>query len=283
MDSIKLFSILLLAGSLIIAPVKVQAQSPSESDVQSRVQDVLKAVEGKKQNSPGVQSPSSTPSNPFASFSNTGEYQQAELLGQIDRSGEKPEQLNRQYRQRRDEEVSRYQNLPRNVISHLRFKSSKRGIPFPSAEVLEQLKHMSPPVPREVRIAPAQDSLRLPVHKEASGTPKVLGRCSGSSEKELKLSEGIKSDKDRVLLDRLYMFKDDVPLSPEDQYGPGVEIKAYDPLEPEEKSKFFRPAFSMPCLPYRLRITAKTQFLYQGEAALQNFNEQKKQKNSPEV
>jgi|GEM_PF-5445340 len=145
------------------------------------------------------------------------------------------------------------------ILSHHR---GSQGAAFPSRNdvVVEIPAHTAPhdvsESLKEYWVASSQARQR-PIRCSRSDTTTIPRRKKGAS--------------DEVLSDRLYVWKELVPVDHAEVYGANTRVEAYDGDQAEEVLVQME-ADVVPCVPYRVRYTATHVFHHTGEDALGNFD-----------
>ncbi|RMD86705.1 MAG: hypothetical protein D6808_02700, partial [Candidatus Dadabacteria bacterium] len=78
-------------------------------------------------------------------------------------------------------------------------------------------------------------------------------------------------DKDKVLLDKLFIRKGKLPLSYRDYFGRTVEAFETD-LEGKSLGSMVASGMNIPCVPYRIRVVGGIAYRHMGKDALKNYD-----------
>lgn len=151
----------------------------------------------------------------------------------------------------------------KNILRHIR---SNKGIALPKAKNLEAIRYQ----PRS-----RTDAIHTKWRQalvENNTKPKLIPNCiKDSSDKLPSNFNGSKLQEETVLFDMLFIRKEYAPIDPEEIIGRQTIIIPYT----QEKATMASIAASgvkIPCLPYRVRGTAKFFIKDQGLNALKNYD-----------
>jgi len=131
---------------------------------------------------------------------------------------------------------------------------------LPPEEIRRQLEAMEPEILKtEMDLAKARPIERCAESKTVK--ERLPGAAHGPKDKEKK-----------VMLDLLFMNKDDIPREPDEAFGREVEMRPYEAgsLEP---TSIYIDKVGTKCLPYRLRITRDFQIQDYGLNAMFNYDD----------
>lgn len=140
---------------------------------------------------------------------------------------------------------------------NLRVISGKEGIPFPR--------------PEQVVMQPTPTPQNYPAFTPIP-TPTPYQRAANCERSNITKNVALPNVKDnQILLDKLFLPQDLVPLDPEEIYGPQVELYPYGP-NVGEGQYILQEMYSVPCLPYRIRSTAWGEYQITGVDALKYYD-----------
>lgn len=142
-------------------------------------------------------------------------------------------------------------------ISHTK---GHEGVPFPNpAQVVLKPK---PTEPAGSQAAPTQ----APVW-----SPEPYERPTSCAKNETKRVEYDPKGNDSVTyVDRLFVREDLVPIDSSEVYGPKVDLIPYGPSE-SSATMVRMSIYRVPCVPYRMRMTGKAEYIDTGVNALKNY------------
>jgi len=78
------------------------------------------------------------------------------------------------------------------------------------------------------------------------------------------------ADDSEIMRDKLFLPEDLVPLDPDEVFGTHVTLEPYGPALDEATLQTME-LFKVPCVPYRVRRTARTQYYLFGDHALRRY------------
>lgn len=134
------------------------------------------------------------------------------------------------------------------------------GVPFPApAEVVLA------PRPTPTPGAPAsQEVISMPSWKRPT-------RCDGQGQKVSSFKWAQDSKGETLLLDILYLHEDLVPTDSSEVFGLETKLRPYGPKSGDAVYSDME-VDDVKCLPYRIRVTSKAQYLDYGNNALKNYD-----------
>lgn len=134
------------------------------------------------------------------------------------------------------------------------------GVPFPepSEVVLAPRPTATPTVPSQ------EETLSPPIWKRPT-------RCDGQGQNvtTFKWAKDLKSE--TILLDILYLHEDLVPNDSSEVFGLETKLNPYGPKSGDRVYSDME-VDDVKCLPYRIRVTSKAQYLDYGNNALKNYD-----------
>lgn len=141
----------------------------------------------------------------------------------------------------------------------IRVITGNEGIPFPSPEqvVLE-------PSPTPVVVATFTPIPTATPYQRAE-------RCPRSE--TIKKQHSPNNGDNKILLDKLFLHEDLIPLDSDEVYGAGVSLYPYGPGAGEGQY-ILQEMYNVPCLPFRMRVTSWGQYEHMGDDALKNYGDQ---------
>ena len=137
---------------------------------------------------------------------------------------------------------------------------SKSGVGFPTYEevVLEPLPSPTP-TPKTARKPWTPPEYKRPSRCQDDATRRIESRVVDQDKPE------------KVLYDVLYLPEDFVPMDPIEVFGERARLMPYSPSI-DEGTLMMMKMDSVPCLPYRLRITTAGIYSDTGKNALKNYS-----------
>ena len=164
-------------------------------------------------------------------------------------------------RSQMQEELGWQERGPVFDLEHpLSHSKSAEGIPFvPPSQVV------FPPQPTEV---PGETPRATPA---PVWSPEPYQRPSACAKNETKRIEyDSKGDDSVTYVDRLFVREDLVPIDSGEVYGPKVDLIPYGPNE-SNATMVRMSIYRVPCVPYRMRMTGKAEYIDTGVNALKNY------------
>lgn len=159
-----------------------------------------------------------------------------------------------------------YQDRP--VLKHYR---GKFGVPFPSEEeIVSTFRYDVEKIKRII-----EDSYRGADEYVKQLEVGLYPSCKESRTTKTKVSaEATKEfpDPDIVIVDMLFINKNDIPFNYEEMWGKRVVVRPLEQGAKDMAIPYLR-ELGMTCLPFRVRVTPKYQFVHQGFDALKNFED----------
>lgn len=151
-------------------------------------------------------------------------------------------------------------NVAQDLEHPLSRTTGHEGIAFPS---LAQV--VFPPKPTEpAGASPA--TTPVPVW-----SPEPYERPTSCTKNETKRIEYNPKGNDSVTyVDRLFVREDLVPIDSGEVYGPNVDLIPYGPNE-SQATMVRMSVYRVPCVPYRMRMTGKAEYIDTGVNALKNY------------
>jgi hypothetical protein len=170
--------------------------------------------------------------------------------------------------QRRYQEMRRELNWGQEVsavdaapISH---RKGDRGVPFPN--------------PEQVVLAPVPTAEVESIAEEPTATPTPFPtltpyvrprRCENNETTRQALSPTAEGE--QILSDYLYLAEDLVPLDPQEVFGEKITLYPYG-SDQDSATDLRIQMYSVPCLPYRMRLTDRARYYDTGLNALKNYS-----------
>ena len=142
-------------------------------------------------------------------------------------------------------------------LSH---SKGQEGVPFPHpGEVVFK------PIPTEV------SESQSPTAPAPVWSPEPYERPTSCTRNETKRVEyDSKGDDSVTYVDRLFVREDLVPIDSGEVYGPKVDLMPYGPNE-SNATMVRMSIYRVPCVPYRMRMTGKAEYIDTGVNALKNY------------
>lgn len=104
--------------------------------------------------------------------------------------------------------------------------------------------------------------------------------CFENKTSRADLDSGLAVDPNVTISDYLFLSPDELPAKYEGQFGQRVRILVYKFDDPTSPVHDVAKGMGVPCIPFRLRITAKYTYQHYGKEALRNFDEKPKSNES---
>lgn len=150
------------------------------------------------------------------------------------------------------------ETAPLTVTAHLRVKS---GVGFPSPEEI-----VLPPVPDYTPDISVSEPARW---ESPPSKPERPSRCEKNFTNRILRYPDL--DDTTIVHERIYLSQDLVPLDVSEVYGPTVRLYPYGGENSDVENE--RMALDrVPCVPFRLRLTAAALYEDYGTAALKNYS-----------
>jgi hypothetical protein len=155
------------------------------------------------------------------------------------------------------------QNLWDEVAHPISKTHGSEGIPFPDTS--QMIWEPVPPVSNTAQTNQPQ-SIVIPTPTPYRFPPP---RCS----KDETIAEVFdqKNEEYGVRIDKIFLAEELVPLDQQEVFGATVELIPYGPNSDPTTATLMR-IYSVPCLPFRIRITKNTRFTDTGGNALKNYD-----------
>ncbi len=170
---------------------------------------------------------------------------------------------------------AKYSSMPRSVESKpvIAYIRGNAGIPLPTESDLMSRYKITPHMKEEIvdRLYEASQKIYAKMtHPVPAGTPS-METCIDSSVETIPINGMPRSDK--VILDTLYLRREQVPTKPQEVFGSNVVIRSFlrdanDPLS----LAIYAKKDQIGCLPFRMRVVAGTMYLSHGGPALKNYD-----------
>lgn len=229
------------ARTLALVAVALAAVAPALLSAEESAEEIMRQMEEVRRHIP--RTPTVAPTRPPISTAITASEA-------VDEFGQEAPWF-RQLRQ------SQLAGTPPPLLGHIK---GHDGIPFPSPEavVLE-------PTPTPLAQTPT-------VTPTATPTPTPYQR-PGACERNETLREvhQPKGSDAKLLYDLLFVARDLAPLDVSEAFGQFTKVVPYD--VPPSKGQLMRmEIYRVPCLPYRVRMTAKARYVDTGTNALKNYD-----------
>lgn len=153
---------------------------------------------------------------------------------------------------------------PQKVIRHIR---GKDGVPFPSKDDV-----VLPFKITEENVKAGLDKYFQKTEETAANQMKVPGlpACSEDKTTRQETNYPLPDNRDQVLMDILFIRKQDVPLDPKEIFGKHVMVRPYTTDSPNVDS-LSALGVGVSCLPTRLRVTRSQIMRDEGKNALRNY------------
>ncbi|MBN8549122.1 MAG: hypothetical protein J0M12_07405 [Deltaproteobacteria bacterium] len=154
---------------------------------------------------------------------------------------------------------------PQQVIRHIR---GKEGIAFPSKDSI-----LLPFTLTEEKVTKSLDNYFATLEKNAERNLKVptLPNCKTDVTTQTATSYDREDNREQVLLDLLFMRKEDIPLDPKEVFGHRVVMRPYYTDKPNVDS-LSAIGVGITCLPTRMRVTRSFVMRDEGKNALKNYD-----------
>jgi hypothetical protein len=154
---------------------------------------------------------------------------------------------------------------PRKILRHIR---GTEGIPFPTSADVE----LPFTVPEEEVKKQLDGYFRAleGVAKQQSTVPQ-LPACAQNKSDRAPTNYTLPDQRNQVLLDMLFIRKEDLPLDPKEIFGNSVMVRPYSTEEPNVDS-LSALGVGIQCLPTRLRVTRAFTIRDEGRNALKNYD-----------
>jgi hypothetical protein len=137
----------------------------------------------------------------------------------------------------------------------------KDGVPFPAAEDIV-LKPLPTPT---IGPTPTEPPVWSPEPYPAPG------RCQANETKREVWNDNTSEPENRVLKDTLFVDKAIVPLEPEEAFGKSAYLVPYT-MPIDSGTLMTMEIYSVPCVPYRIRMTNVAKYYDRGLNALRNYD-----------
>lgn len=152
------------------------------------------------------------------------------------------------------------QNVSQDLEHPLSHSKGREGIAFPSPAQVVFAPKPTEPATSQVAATPPPVWSPAPYERPTSCTRNETKRVEYDS----------KGDDSVTYVDRLFVREDLVPIDSGEVYGPKVDLMPYGPNE-SNATMVRMSIYRVPCVPYRMRMTGKAEYIDTGVNALKNY------------